>query len=94
MQTKKNKDWNIHFWLGNETSQDEAGVAAYKTVELDDFLGGAPAQHREVQGHESKMFQSYFSKGLQWVSYTTIQSSPPCNQTSYCIIPISDVMRG
>src|SRR5512142_2160260 len=40
---------DVFFWLGAHTSQDEAGTAAYKTVELDEFLHGAAVQHREVQ---------------------------------------------
>ncbi|BFZ08114.1 hypothetical protein BsWGS_11153 [Bradybaena similaris] len=52
--------YDVHFWIGKCSTQDEYCTAAYKTVELDTLLDDVPIQHREVQGHESDLFKSYF----------------------------------
>lgn len=59
--------WNAHFWIGNESSQDEYGTAAYKTVELDDFLKRKAVQFREVQDNESRQFLRYFPRGIKYL---------------------------
>ena len=51
---------DLHFWLGNSTSQDEADSAASLSVMLDHILGGGAVHRREVQGEESPLFKSYF----------------------------------
>ncbi|CAH8575856.1 unnamed protein product [Heterobilharzia americana] len=56
----KQYNYDIHFWIGKKSTQDEYGTAAYKTVELDTFLDDKAIQHREVDGLESEQFKKYF----------------------------------
>ncbi|XP_054467256.1 gelsolin-like [Anoplopoma fimbria] len=59
--------YDLHYWIGSECSQDESGAAAIFAVQMDDFLQGAPIQYREVQGHESRTFSGYFRTGLKYM---------------------------
>ncbi|XP_035517512.1 advillin [Morone saxatilis] len=56
--------YDIHYWIGSQSTQDEQGAAAVYTIQLDEFLGGTPVQHREVQNHESDAFRGYFKHGI------------------------------
>ncbi|XP_040014789.1 advillin isoform X2 [Xiphias gladius] len=56
--------YDIHYWIGSQSSQDEQGAAAVYTIQLDEFLGSTPVQHREVQNHESDAFRGYFKQGI------------------------------
>ncbi|XP_041835874.1 advillin [Melanotaenia boesemani] len=63
-KVKNSLSYNIHYWIGSESSQDEQGAAAIYTIQLDEFLGSTPVQHREVQHHESDTFRGYFKQGI------------------------------
>jgi len=52
---------DIHIWIGDESTQDEYGTAAYKMTELDAKLGGIAVHHREIQKAESEQFLNYFN---------------------------------
>uniref|UniRef100_A0A4W3IS36 Gelsolin n=1 Tax=Callorhinchus milii TaxID=7868 RepID=A0A4W3IS36_CALMI len=58
--------FDLHFWLGNECSQDESGSAAIFAVQMDDYLEGKAIQYREVQSHESNAFLSNFKSGIKY----------------------------
>jgi len=64
-ENKEKLLYNVHFWLGSSSSQDEQGTAAYKTVELDDLLGDLPVQYREVEGSESDQFMALWNNNIR-----------------------------
>lgn len=75
LQTQKvgnSLSYNIHYWIGSQSTQDEQGSAAIYTVQLDEFLGSSPVQYREVQDHESDTFKGYFKQGIMWVNASTV----------------------
>ena len=41
-------------------------------TQLDNFLGGDPVQHRQVQGYESPEFMALFPRGVSYKVRTRI----------------------
>jgi len=58
------ENYILYYWLGRKSTQDERGVAAKKTVEVDDSLGGAAKQVRVVHGKEPNHFLAMFGGKL------------------------------
>ncbi|CAJ1069359.1 LOW QUALITY PROTEIN: gelsolin-like [Xyrichtys novacula] len=67
IENRGNKQYDLHYWLGADCSQDESGAAVIFAVQMDDYLNGMPVQFREVQGHESSTFTGYFKNGLKYM---------------------------
>ncbi|XP_012691955.2 villin-1 [Clupea harengus] len=63
-KTSSSFSYDIHYWLGKSTSNDEQGTAAIYAVMMDEHLGGVAVQHRETQGSESATFRGYFKQGI------------------------------
>ena len=59
---------NAHFWIGAESTRDEAGAAALLTVELDQLLGDLPTQFRETQGSEGDGVLQLWPTGAQYLA--------------------------
>ncbi|KAF7230319.1 capping protein (actin filament), gelsolin-like b isoform X1 [Nothobranchius furzeri] len=57
---------DLHMWIGEKSSRDEQVACAMLATQLDNFLGGDPVQHRQVQGFESPEFMQLFPRGVSY----------------------------
>jgi len=60
-------EYHLYYWIGVESSIDEMGTAAFKTVELSHKLDCDVKQLREVQYEESGEFQALFQPKVEYL---------------------------
>lgn len=51
---------------GEKSSRDEQVACAMLATQLDNFLGGDPVQHRQVQSFETPEFMELFPRGVSY----------------------------
>ncbi|XP_077462678.1 scinderin like a isoform X2 [Stigmatopora argus] len=66
LHTTPRPSFDVHTWIGSQTSQDEKVAATILMTQLDDSLGGAAKQFTEHQNQESLTFLGYFKHGLKY----------------------------
>ncbi|XP_075906777.1 capping protein (actin filament), gelsolin-like b [Nelusetta ayraudi] len=59
-------DRELHMWIGEKSSSDESVACAMLATQLDNFLGGEPIQHRQLQGNETCEFMALFPRGVSY----------------------------
>ncbi|XP_037823752.1 villin-like protein quail isoform X1 [Lucilia sericata] len=67
----------IHFWLGENVSEQKRSNVAHKIQELDSYFGNVATEYRETQNNESARFLSYFKKGITIKSGALLNSNDP-----------------
>ncbi|KAK2866714.1 hypothetical protein Q7C36_002770 [Tachysurus vachellii] len=66
LQNRGDEGADLHMWIGEKSTRDEQVACAVLATQLDNFLGGDPVQHRQVQGYESPEFMSLFPRGITY----------------------------
>ena len=56
MDDSGNLQWQIHYWIGQESSLDKKACSAIHAVHLRNMLGAEGRTHREEMGDESDEF--------------------------------------
>ncbi|XP_047242897.1 capping protein (actin filament), gelsolin-like b isoform X3 [Girardinichthys multiradiatus] len=66
LENRGEKGADLHMWIGEKSSRDEQVACAMLATQLDNFLGGDPIQHRQVQGFETPQFMELFPRGVSY----------------------------
>ncbi|KAL7374448.1 hypothetical protein ABVT39_000767 [Epinephelus coioides] len=66
LENRGEQGTDLHMWIGEKSSGDEQVACAMLATTLDNFLGGEPIQHRQVQGYESSEFMNLFPRGVSY----------------------------
>ena len=56
-------EYTIHAWTGDDTSKDEAAIASYKVIELDDYLG----REAQIFSEKEKCLFLQSSASFSWL---------------------------